>query len=200
LEEEKRMSNTGEIEVVEATADRWADFETVMGPRGGSGGCWCMLWRVSRKTFDAEKGDGLKAAMRGVFQDVRPPGLIAYADGTPAGWCSIAPRADFPRLETSRILKPVDENSVWSVTCLTVVKAHRRKGVSVALLNAAAEFVARRGGAIVEGYPVEPDRPNYPPVYAWTGVARAYLSAGYHEVARRSPTRPIMRRLLEEIT
>lgn len=153
-----------------------------------------MLWRISRKTFDAEKGDGLKNAMRSVFAEDRAPGLLAYVEGEIAGWCSVAPRYAFPRLEASRILRPVDEMAVWSVTCLTVVKAHRRKGVSVALLNGAADFVARHGGAAVEGYPVEPDRANYPPVYAWVGTARGFQSAGYTEIARRSPTRPIMRR------
>lgn len=185
------MSDGTDIEIRDAT---WDGFESVMGTRGGSGGCWCMLWRVSRKTFDAKKGEGLKNAMRTVFAEDRAPGLLAYVGDEVAGWCSVAPRDAFPRLDSSRILKPVDDMAVWSVTCLTVMKAHRRKGVSVALLNGAADFVARHGGTAVEGYPVEPDRPNYPAVYAWVGTARAFETAGYTEIARRSPTRPIMRR------
>ena len=47
---------------------------------------------------------------------------------------------------------------------------------------------------IVEAYPVEPKKSPMPPVFAWTGIASAYRTAGFQEVARRSPTRPIMRR------
>ncbi len=46
---------------------------------------------------------------------------------------------------------------------------------------------------MVEGYPVEPKRSPMPDVFAWTGLADAFLRAGFKEVLRRSPTRPIMR-------
>jgi hypothetical protein len=48
----------------------------------------------------------------------------------------------------------------------------------------------------VEAYPVEPKNPSLPPAFAWTGLAAAYRRAGFTEVARRSATRPIMRRSL----
>ena len=86
----------------------------------------------------------------------------------------MAPRAEFPRLETSRILKPVDDAAVWSVTCFYITAKWRRRDVSVLLLEAAGEFVKRQGGAILEGYPVQPDRENYPAAYAWVGLANAY--------------------------
>jgi len=47
-----------------------------------------------------------------------------------------------------------------------------------------------------EGYPITPSKPNYPPVYAWTGFEKSFLRAGYEVVAQRSPTRPIMRKIL----
>jgi GNAT superfamily N-acetyltransferase len=186
----------GHIAVHEATAERWPDFQALMGPRGGSGGCWCLLWRLDRKAFEAAEADENRLAMRRIFEENQVPGLLAYAEGAPVGWCSIAPRSAFPRLATSRILKPVDEAEVWSITCFLIAKTHRRRGVSLALLGAAAEFVRRRGGAILEGYPIEPKRADYPAVYAWVGLASAYRQAGFVEVARRSPTRPIMRKLL----
>ena len=184
----------GAIQVHPATRERFDDFAHVMTPKGGSGGCWCMLWRLDAKGFAAGKGEGHRDAMRRVFESGTAPGVLAYVDGIPIGWCSVAPRRAFPRLQTSRILQPVDDAEVWSVSCLMVAKSHRRQGVSVALLEAAAGFVAERGGAIVEGYPVEPDKASYPAVYAWTGTAAAFRRAGFVEVARRSATRPIMRR------
>ena len=174
----------------------WAGFEDVMGPKGGCGGCWCMLWRRSKSVMEAEKGDGNRAAMQALFAGGSGPGLIARINGRPAGWIQIAPREDFPRLAGSRVLKPVDDRPVWSVACFLVGKDHRRRGLSVALLNAACDHARAQGAEIVEGYPIDTDKAKYPPVYAWTGFAGAFRAAGFTEVARRSPTRPILRRML----
>ena len=175
------------------TPARWPDFEQLFGPRGACAGCWCMLWRLSRKQFDAQKGDGNREAMRALVTAGEVPGILAYLDGCAIGWCAVAPRADYPALGRSRILKPVDDKPVWSVSCLFVEKGHRRKGVSVGLLRAAVEHVRGRGGKIVEGYPHEPQKDDAPPVFVWTGLASAFLKAGFVEVARASTTRPIMR-------
>jgi GNAT superfamily N-acetyltransferase len=105
----------------------------------------------------------------------------------------VAPRDAFPRLQRSRILKPVDEEPVWSVVCLYVARAHRRTGVSKELLRAALEHVRQRSGRIVEGYAVEPRKDEIPDIYGYHGLAAAYRAAGFVEVARRSATRPIMR-------
>ncbi len=152
-----------------------------------------MLWRLPRQQFDAQKGDGNRAAMRTIVAAGEEPGLLAYRGREAIGWLSVAPRADFPGLARSRLMKPLDAEPVWSVTCLFVHKNHRRTGVATALLRAARAHVHRRGGRIVEGYPQEPKHGAMADVFAWTGTASAFLSAGYTEVARPSPTRPVMR-------
>ncbi|MGE5326662.1 MAG: GNAT family N-acetyltransferase, partial [Deltaproteobacteria bacterium] len=63
----------------------------------------------------------------------------------------------------------------------------------VALLRGAIEYAKKRGARILEGYPVAPKTPRMPDVFAWTGLAGAFRKAGFKEVARRSPTRPIVR-------
>lgn len=108
-------------------------------------------------------------------------------------WCAIAPRDDYPALERSRVLKRVDDEEVWSVTCFFVARAARRQGVTGALIEAAVAFAAEHGARIVEAYPIDPRMPDVPPVFAWTGLASAFESAGFSEVARPSETRPIMR-------
>lgn len=189
------MSSTTAIKICDATPDRWHDFEKLLGPqKGGSGGCWCMLWRLKKKNFETLGKDGRRKAIFNHFTGDTPPGLIAYDGVIPVGWCSVAPRAEFPRLETSRVLKPIDDQPVWSVTCFYIANAYRKQGVSVKLLEAACNFVSRYGGSIIEGCPIEPDRTNYPSVYAWIGLASAYKTTGFTEVGRRSPTRPIMRK------
>jgi GNAT superfamily N-acetyltransferase len=155
-----------------------------------------MYWRRPRKEFEACKGERNRAALRNLVRSGPAPGLLAYVGGEPVGWCAVAPREDYPVLERSRVLKCLDDRPVWSVVCLFVARGHRRRGVSVDLLRGAAEHVRRLGGRILEGYPVDSPKGSMPDVFAWTGLASAFRAAGFREVARRSPTRPIMRRAL----
>lgn len=180
------------------TKDRWSDFETLFGERGACGGCWCMLWRLTRKEFESQKGEGNRRAMKAIIQSGKIPGILAYSRGQPVAWCSVAPREHFPSLGRSRILKPLDELPVWSITCLFVEKPYRRRGISTRMIAAAVEHVKKQGGTLVEAYPVEPKKDKMPDVFAWTGLASAYLKAGFVECARRSETRPIMRYIIEK--
>ena len=175
------------------TTERWKDFEKLFGEKGACAGCWCMYWRLKQSVLDAQKGSGNKRAMKKIIYLGNIPGILAYAEGEPIGWCSVAPREEFSRLENSRILKPVDEKSVWSVVCFFIHKDHRKKGLSIALLDAAKKYVKSSGGKILEGYPIEPKKDKMPDAFAWTGISAAFQSAGFKEVARRSETRPIMR-------
>lgn len=176
------------------TAERWADLEALFGPRGAYGGCWCMYFRLPRKEWTAGCGDGNKAAFRRLVRRGAEPGLLAYAGETPVGWCAIAPREEYGGLARSRLLRPIDDRPVWSITCFYVARGFRRRGVTVALLRAAAKFVAARGGSWLEGYPAEPASGAWPDAYAYVGTVGAFAKAGFREVARPSKTRAIMRR------
>ena len=155
-----------------------------------------MFWRVPRKQYDADKGAGNKRAFKKLVMDGNKPGIIAYLGKEPIGRCAVAPRERYIGLEHSRILKPVDEQSVWSISCLFVRKQYRRQGVSSRLLREAVDFAARQGARIVEGYPVEPSLTNMPDPFLWHGVPSAFRAAGFKEVLRRSRSRPIMRYLI----
>jgi GNAT superfamily N-acetyltransferase len=180
------------------TKDRWTDLEALFGAKGACGGCWCMYWRLRRKDFDAQRGEQNKIAMRAIVDSGEIPGILAYnEEGKPIAWCSLAPREVFPVLANSRILKPVDDQPVWSIVCLFIEKSYRKMGVASALLDAAGNYASTQGAKIVEGYPVEPDPvKGIPDAFAWTGIAASFLKAGFVEVARRSATRPIMRKKL----
>ncbi len=181
------------LEIHPVTPDRWRDLEKLFGARGACGGCWCMWWRLRRSEFDQKKGSGTKRALKKLIATGQVPGLLAHAEGEPVGWCSVAPRHDFSALERSRILKPVDDQPVWSVVCFFVARPFRRKGVTYQLLTAAVEYAREQGAKIIEGYPVEPKTGSVPDVFVFTGLASAFRKAGFVQVARRSETRPIMR-------
>jgi GNAT superfamily N-acetyltransferase len=87
----------------------------------------------------------------------------------------------------------VDQQPVWSVSCLFVRNDRRRRGVSVAMLRGAVAFARRHGGQLVEGYPVVPSSATSPDLFLWTGAVTAFERAGFVEVARFSASRPIMR-------
>ncbi|MBN2432372.1 MAG: GNAT family N-acetyltransferase [Acidobacteria bacterium] len=175
------------------TPATWDDFTALFGERGACGGCWCMWWRLTHAEFERNKGDGNRSAMQAIVQSGEVPGILAYCQAEPIGWCAVAPRERFARLARSRILRPVDDRPVWSVVCFFIRKDFRRRGVSIALLRAALDHVRRCGGDVVEGYPVEPKDGRLPDAFVWPGPAATFRAAGFTEVARRSPTRPIMR-------
>jgi len=175
------------------TLARWTDLEKLFGDRGACGGCWCTYWIRHHAEFEKHKGTGNKRALKRMLDAGEELGLIAYAGREPVGWCALGPRERYTRLARSRILKPVDEQPVWSVVCFFVAKPFRRSGVSVELLGAAARHAKRRGARFLEGYPVEPKKAPMPDAFAWTGLAPAFRKTGFTEVLRRSKTRPIMR-------
>jgi GNAT superfamily N-acetyltransferase len=181
-----------------AEACTWNDIVTLFGERGACAGCWCMFWRIPRKQYDANRGIKNRNALKKFVQSDARPGVIAYAGKNPIGWCAVAPRSDYIGLERSRILKPVDDAPVWSISCLFVDKAFRRQGISSKLIRAAAEFAGKQGARIVEGYPVEPSHNKIADAFLWHGVSAAFLAAGFKEVLRRSEARPIMRLAIGE--
>ncbi len=176
------------------TSERWEDLEALFGANGACGGCWCMWWRLARSQFEKQKGEKNKQALGDIVASGRVPGLLAYTDGKPVAWCSVAPREEFPVLDRSRTLKRVDDRPVWSVVCFFVAKPFRRRGLTVELLKAAVDYAGKNGATIVEGYPVEPKKTSMPDAFAWTGPIAAFRQAGFVEVMRRSETRPIMRK------
>ena len=188
-----KESGSRGLRILPATPSRWADVEELFGERGACGGCWCMAWRLSRKEFVAGKGAGNRRALRRLVASGRKPGIIGYLGKEPVAWCSVAPREDFPALGRSRVLQPVDDTPVWSVSCLFVKKPYRRMGISARMLRAAVEFAAKQGARVVEGYPVEPAMEKMPDPFIWTGLPSAFRAAGFREALRRSRTRPIMR-------
>ena len=190
----RQAKTSPKLKIRPVTASRWKDLEKLFGPRGACAGCWCMYWRLPHSQYKKQLGARNKRALKKIVASGAKPGLLAYADEEPVGWCATAPREDYPRLANSRTLGKVAERPVWSVVCFYIARRFRRRGVTQSLLTAAVEYARKRGAKIVEGYPVVPKTDRMPDTFAWTGLESAFRKAGFREVARRSPTRPIMRR------
>jgi GNAT superfamily N-acetyltransferase len=175
------------------TIETWKPFETLFGPKGACGGCWCMTWRLQKSEYDKEKGEGNRKNMNRLVTRGESIGILAFNGDMPAGWCAVAPREKYVRLDKARALRRIDDKPVWCVSCFFIAKQFRRKGLSVKLLKAAVGYAGSQGASIIEGYPVQPKGKTMPDVFAWTGILSSYLNAGFVEEKRNSPSRPIVR-------
>jgi GNAT superfamily N-acetyltransferase len=175
------------------TLKTWDDFETLFGERGACGGCWCMSWRLARSEFEKKKGEGNKKAMKQLVQKGEQIGMLAYLDDKPIGWCAVAPREKYIKLETSRVLKRIDDNPVWSITCFFLAKDFRRKGFSIEILKGVIAYCKKRGVTILEAYPILPYSNSMPAAFAWTGFFASFEKAGFKIAKRWSKSRPIVR-------
>jgi len=192
-------TDIADLEFHPVTADRWSDLETLFGKNGACGGCWCMWWRLTRSQFVKQKGEDNRKALRNIVASGEVPGILAYHKDATIGGCAVAPREYYPALERSRVLKRVDDQLVWSVVCFFVSRKFRRQGMTSRLLNASVDYIRKRGGRIIEGYPVEPKNARIPDSFAYTGLPSAFRKAGFVEVPRRSRIRPIMRYTIEGV-
>jgi GNAT superfamily N-acetyltransferase len=184
---------TDQIEVHPLTPSRWPDLESLFATHREPHSCWCMFWRSSEREFKGWSHDQRKGLLRARVDAGQVPGLLAYADGQPVGWCGLGPRAEFPMLQRSPTLKPVDALPVWSTVCFFVHPKHRRRGVASALLRGAVDFVRAQGAPALEGYPRLPKTPRIDAAYAYPGTLRLFESASFEELLRRSPGRAIVR-------
>lgn len=189
------------LDIRPATRDRWNDLVTVFGRRGDDPWwCWCQRFLRSNIPASSEPAPDHRHAL---YQEIRhatvAPGLIAYVDGQPVGWTRVGPRSGFPGVRGNKALARVlgeDDVGIWWVTCFAVNSRRRRSGVGGALLNAAVEFAREQGARAVEGHPVDVTARTTSRVAGsamYTGTKAMFVRAGFIEIARTYPTRPVMR-------
>jgi GNAT superfamily N-acetyltransferase len=192
-----KENNSLNLEFHPLTIDRWPDFEALLGPHGAYGGCWCMWWRSTRREFEERQGEGNRQAMKAIVESGQVPGILAYCEGKPVGWCSVAPRETYGSLDRSPVLKRVDDAPVWSIVCFYIAKGYQGMGVAEELIRAAVKYVGSQGGKVVEAYPTEPGTRRLAPVSSFMGIPRVFQRAGFVEIARPSKSKVIMRHFIE---
>ena len=198
------MNRSLELNIHPLTPSRWSDLELLFAAKGCSfaRSCWCMDYRIGRSPHTPDgisTADFKRERLRELTAQVLPPGLIAYHEDEPVGWITVGPREDFGALARSRVMGPVDTTPVWSVVCFVVPSAWRRRGVAGALLRGAVEHAAHHGARWLEAYPIDKPGPSADN-WLWHGTKAMFDQAGFEEVLRRKPERPIMRRRLRPLT
>jgi GNAT superfamily N-acetyltransferase len=178
------------------TPDRWPDLENLFGPNGACAGCWCMYYRQTRRDWKAGTGPERKSAFKDVCKKgTRPPGVIAYRGDAPVGWVAVAPRADYVRLGQSKILVPLDDKPVWSITCFFIHRTARRQGLMEKLIGAAVDFARQEGATIVEAYP-KPVAGKESSGDLFIGALSTFERAGFKVMAKPSEKRTVVRKTL----
>jgi hypothetical protein len=105
------------VEIRPATADRFADVATVIGPRNPDANvCWCLSHRVDSRTNRELRGRARRAYVEDLCGRPVAPGVLAYDGGEVVGWAAVAPRAELP-FGRSRLIPHVDDLPVWTVWC-----------------------------------------------------------------------------------
>ncbi len=181
------------------TTERWPDLLALFEHHGYPGSCWCMWWRLSSSQYNQLDAPGRKNGLKSLVKTGTPLGILGYLDDEPAGWCSVAPRETYLRLERSTTLKRIDTLPVWSVVCFYVKRQAQGQGLTLKLLQAAVAYARSQGAEIIEGYPVELQHDESG---RWQGVGLSgwymgsvstFQKAGFREVAVTEQGRRIMR-------
>jgi GNAT superfamily N-acetyltransferase len=171
------------------TPDRLGDLARFSERHGKFRYCSCMRWRLASTAYRAATKEERVASLAALARGGTPIGVLAYADGHPVGWCSIAPRETYVALGRYKALPPIDAAPVWSVVCFFVDSRVRRRGLTRGLLRAAVAYAVACGANIVEGYPVDPRAR----LYTYMGSPATFRAAGFRDVTPAGRDRPVFR-------
>jgi GNAT superfamily N-acetyltransferase len=186
------------IEILPLTPGRWPDVTAHFDEGGDPKTCSCMFWRVRSKEWSFANATEAREGLHALVEADRDPapGLVAYADGRPVGWVSVAPRVDYARLTNSRVRPKIDDTPVWSIVCFVVSRAARGKGLTTRLLDAAMDYAIERGAPALEAYPVDVGDSRIPAAVGYTGLLSTFLAAGFEVVHEIDSPQATVRRVI----
>lgn len=183
-----KAAGDGELTIRPLTPSRAADVKTIT--RGSWGAqCWDLHHRY---TASQQRALGIAGAPTATVEERRraivaklarrrhAPMLVAYVGREPAGFVSLGPRTDYGRVARSKATPPVDDVAAWVIPCITVRRGYRRRGIAIALLEAAAEYAGRHGAPAIEGYPRTETKLHDD--FAFIGTEAMFKKAGYRRV------------------
>ncbi len=176
-----------DLRLLPLTPDLWPALEDLFGQRGACNGCWCMYWRIGSH-YRKHPSEINKTEFHRIVAEGPPPGIIAFDGELAVAWCQLTPRNALTWLDRSWVR--IDDRSVWSISCFYVRIGYRKRGITAALIEAAAKMAKAAGISALEAYPL--DR-SLSPSASSTGFVSTFRRAGFKVVAHRTPPRPVMR-------
>jgi len=188
-------------ETKELSKRTWRDFEKLFRKPGEWGACWCVYYQREKPVPAAER-EGMSLDQRAernrrdkknLVDKGEAHGILVYAGGEPVGWCQYGPKHELPRIDAGRKYQKLSLGSderLWRITCFCVDKKHRRKGVAEAGLKAALDSIERKGGGLVEAFPVT----RKGALATWFGTASMFKAQGFEVVAPFGRSNVLMRK------
>lgn len=183
----------------ELSAKTWPDFVRLFSQGGGWDFCQCMHFQRPRGLpkdqwlrTRAERGARNQRQKRALVEQGSAHGILVYDKGEPVGWCQYGPREELPRIDNMRIYKglaPQGAGKLWRITCFAVLKPYRKRGVATAALEAALEAIRRKGGGLVEAYPINRWLSRTFGNESTHGTESMFLKAGFKPLAPFGSTR-----------
>ena len=178
-----------------ATAERWDDVQHALS--GGGDGCQCAWFTLTNAEFNRTTLDERRELLHDEVDASPPPGLVAYVDGEAAGWVRVGPRPIQRRIARTRMIvtgtpEPLDDESVWAITCFVVRKEHRGLGLNAELLRSAVDLARASGARTVEAYPIDASDGKVPANDLYHGALSTFLAAGFTRTAEPKPGRAIV--------
>ena len=147
----------------ELSPETWLDFETLFSQNNGWDFCQCMHFHRPRGLpknkwlrTRAERKVRNRREKKALVEQGRSHGIIVYANSEPVGWCQYGPQEELPRVDNSRKYRTLAPKAgrLWRITCFAVLKPYRKQGVARTALRAALEAIRKKGGGLVEAYPI----------------------------------------------
>jgi hypothetical protein len=148
----------------ELSTTTWPDFERLFTQGNGWDHCWCMAFQQARSKSAGGLRTRAERKVRNHEDKLRlvemgsAHGILVYEAGEPVGWCQYGPGEELTSVDRRKTSGPradeVNGDRLWRITCFVTGKKHRRQGVAGVALRAALEAIRKRGGGLVEGYPV----------------------------------------------
>lgn len=186
------------LEFHAVTTERWEDLALLFRSHGNPNYCWCQLWRLPSAAYSSMRSGERRECLQDSVAAGTPVGILAYQDGRPLGWCSVAPRQTYTRIENSSKFPRLDDKRTWAIVCMFLAPEIRGQKLTAKFLRAAVKYAKSQGAEVVEGYPVEPHRDdagNWQPakIYTYMGYTSTYLKAGFKDVTPAGAPRRIMR-------
>jgi len=194
----------------ELSPKTWPDFVRLFSQGNGWDHCCCMHFHrpctlpksewLPTRAARAVRNHRQKQSL---VRQGRSHGVLVYDKREPVGWCQFGPQEELPRIDNSRKYRaaaPQASQKLWRITCFVVLKPYRQLGVAGTALHAAIKSIKRRGGGLVEAYPIDSWLPRTFGNESTHGTAGMFRKAGFRPVADLGATRfsshVLMRKLI----
>ena len=190
------MSEASGYTTRELSMKTWSDFQRLFMKHGMVGDgwwCWCTFHHASSTSSTENKQSDTRAQRavrnrrmkRGLVGKGCAHGILVYARGEPVGWCQYGSSCELPHMYNATKYRKLNlgesRDVLWRITCFVVDKDYRLRGVASTGLKASLKSIRKKGGGIVEAYPVsETDQGSN---YMYCGTVSMFEKAGFKIIA-----------------